>query len=73
VSERKVSNIRREKNDRNGGKPLSVLGKKRTRKPERNVITDNFDLCAVKRIVDKKTVPTCAKVLQLIRQKTSFC
>jgi hypothetical protein len=47
--------------------------KEEARKPERNVITDDFDFCVVKRTViyfydDKKIVRTCNKLLPLIRE-----
>jgi hypothetical protein len=54
--------------DRNKGSPLHTAGKKRTRKPDRNVIIDDFDLCVVKRTftLKKKILPTCITILSII-------
>jgi hypothetical protein len=72
-----VRQIRRESRQRKEGSPLSIPGKKRPRKYERNVTVVDFDLCVTKRTVtdfydEKKVVPTCKKCVRVIREKIIF-
>jgi hypothetical protein len=71
VSVATVKQIVRDSRERSEGSPPD---KSRPRKTERNVIIDDFDLCAVKCTVtdfcvENKVVPTCKKLLPVIREK----
>jgi hypothetical protein len=54
--------IRKEKQDKNGGSILQTQERRTFRKSEKRIITENFDLCVVKK-------PTCRKLLPILRKK----
>jgi len=70
----KKKNFKRVSKDRHKGSPLLTAGKKKTRKPERNVIIDDFDLCVVKRTftLKKKILPTCITILSTVSGNNFF-
>ena len=68
---------RRTKNkEKSEGCRLSARGKKGTRKSERNIFADEFDLYVVKKVTDfyfeKLLVLRCTKLFLLIRNKIHF-
>jgi hypothetical protein len=74
---RAKKNIRTKSKGRHKRGVLHTAGKKRTWKPERHVITDDFYFCVVKRTrtdfyVDNKIVPSCNELLATTREKINF-
>ena len=76
VSERTIQRISSEAEKSESG-VLTTPGKKRKRPPTRNVQVDDFDRRAIKDTVEdfyvrQKVVPTCKKLLPVLREKINF-